>query len=123
MDKIRVMIVDDHDVVRRSLGVLIQAFDTLELVGEAADGNEALALVPQLRPDVILMDIVMPGMDGLTATRVLRQKHPQVKVLALTSFAKDETVASLLEAGAVGCLPKNTSVDELVAGVRAAFTS
>lgn len=113
MKPIRVMIVDDHDVVRRGLKIFFQAFDDLQLVAEAADGNEALQLCDELEPDVVLMDLVMPQMDGITATRLIRQSHPTTQVIALTSFQDDESVQAMMRAGAVGYLLKNASIDEL----------
>ena len=84
--RIRVLLVDDHAVVRSGLGAFLLAFDDLELVGEASGGEEAVRLCPQVRPDVVLMDLVMPGMDGAAATRVIRQRCPHIQVIALTSF-------------------------------------
>src|SRR6476620_863466 len=83
---IRVLIVDDHAVVRSGLAAFLQVFDDLELVGEAANGQQALRLCEQVQPDVVLMDQVMPGMDGATATRAIRQQYPHIQVIALTSF-------------------------------------
>ncbi|MBL8154357.1 MAG: response regulator transcription factor [Anaerolineae bacterium] len=107
------MIVDDHDVVRRGLKIFFQAFDDLQLVAEAADGSEAIQLCDELQPDVVLMDLVMPQMDGITATRLIRQSHPATQVIALTSFQDDESVQAMMRAGAVGYLLKNASIDEL----------
>jgi len=97
---IRVMLVDDHAVVRSGLAAFLLAYDDLELVGEAASGEEAVRLSQQLRPDVVLMDLVMPGMDGATATRAIRERCPQIQVIALTSFKEKELVQGALEAGA-----------------------
>jgi len=119
-DRIRVLIVDDHAMLRRGLATFLLSFDDLELVGEAANGAEALHLCGQVQPDVVLMDLVMPNMDGATATRVIRQHHPQVQVIALTSFREEELVRGALEAGAIGYLLKNVSADELAEAVRAA---
>ena len=101
---IRVMIVDDHPVVRDGLKTMLLAFDDLELVGEAADGSQALAQCGRTQPDVILMDMVMPGMDGIAATRAILKDSPQTKILMLTSFVEDKVVQNALEAGAVGYL-------------------
>lgn len=118
---IRVMLVDDHAVVRSGLGAFLMAFDDLELVGEAGGGTEAVAKCLHLRPDVVLMDLVMPVMDGATATKAIRQQCPQIKVIALTSFKEDELVQGALAAGAIGYLLKNVTADELAAAIRAAF--
>ena len=117
---IRVMLVDDHAVVRSGLGAFLMAFDDLELVGEAGSGPEALTKCAQLRPDVVLMDLVMPGMDGATATKAIRQTCPQIQVIALTSFKEDGLVQSALTAGAIGYLLKNVTADELAAAIRSA---
>jgi NarL family two-component system response regulator LiaR len=117
---IRVMLVDDHAVVRSGLGAFLLVFDDLELVGEAGDGEEAVRLCDQLGPDVVLMDLVMPGMDGATATRLIRERCPQVQVIALTSFKEQELVQEVLEAGAIGYLLKNVSAEELADAIRAA---
>jgi len=117
---IRVMLVDDHAVVRSGLGAFLMAFDDLELVGEAGGGEEAVRLCAQVKPDVVLMDLVMPGMDGPTATRAIRERSPGIQVIALTSFKEKELVQRALEAGAIGYLLKNISADELVEAIRAA---
>ena len=118
---IRVLIVDDHTVVRSGLAAFLQIFDDLELVGEASSGQHALRLCEQVQPDVVLMDLVMPGMDGTSATRAIRQQYPRVKVIALTSFHEPELVQSVLQAGAIGYLLKNVTADELANAVRAAY--
>jgi two-component system, NarL family, response regulator LiaR len=110
---IRVMIVDDHDVVRRGLNIFFQAFDELELVGEAVNGAEAVQLCGELHPDVVLMDLIMPEMDGITATGIIRSTYPNIQVIALTSFQDDESLQSMMAAGAAGYLLKNASIDEL----------
>lgn len=117
---IRVMIVDDHDMVRSGLGVFLEAFDDLELVGEAADGREAIRLCAEVQPHVVLMDLVMPEMDGVAATRAIRQADPNVQIIALTSFNDQGLVQGALQAGAVGYLLKNASIEELAAAIRAA---
>ena len=117
---IRVMLVDDHAVVRSGLAAFLLAYDNLELVGEAASGEEAVRLSQQLRPDVVLMDLVMPGMDGGTATRAIRERCPQIQVIALTSFKERELVQGALEAGAIGYLLKNVTADELADAIRKA---
>lgn len=115
------MLVDDHDVVRSGLSAFLAAFDDLEMVGEARDGEEAIQLCQSIQPDVILMDMVMPKLDGASATRAIRQKFPHIQVIALTSFKEDELVHGALEAGAIGYLLKNVSVDELGNAIRAAY--
>ena len=117
---IRVMLVDDHAVVRSGLGAFLLAFDDLELVGEAGGGEEAVRLCEQFRPDVVLMDLVMPGMDGAAATRAIRERCPQIQVIALTSFKEQELVQGALEAGAIGYLLKNVTADELADAIRKA---
>lgn len=117
---IRVMLVDDHAVVRSGLGAFLYVFDDLELVAEAKDGKEALALCETVQPDVILMDLVMPVMDGAAATKAIREKWPHIQVVALTSFKEDELVQGALQAGAIGYLLKNISADELANAIRAA---
>lgn len=117
---IRVIIVDDHDVVRRGLNIFFQAYDDLELVGEAVNGAEAVKLVNELSPDVVLMDLIMPEMDGITATGIIRREHPQTQVIALTSFQDDESMQSMMDAGACGYLLKNASIDELAEAIIAA---
>jgi NarL family two-component system response regulator LiaR len=117
---IRVMLVDDHAVVRSGLAAFLLAFDDLELVGEAGDGEEAARLCGQVNPDVVLMDLVMPGLDGAEATRAIRQQYPQVQVIALTSFKEEDLVQRALQAGAISYLLKNVSADELAEAIRAA---
>ena len=117
---IRVMIVDDHAVVRSGLAAFLLAFDDLELVGEAGGGEQALRLCDNAIPDVVLMDLVMPGMDGAATTKALREKHPQVQVIALTSFKEQELVQAAMQAGAIGYLLKNVGADELADAIRAA---
>ena len=119
---IRVMIVDDHDMVRKGLATFLRIKADLELVGEASNGREALQVCEQARPDVILMDLLMPEMDGPTATRAIRKCWPQVQVIALTSFQEKELVQEALQAGAISYLLKNVSVDELATAIRAAYT-
>jgi NarL family two-component system response regulator LiaR len=119
--RIRVMIVDDHDMVRRGLATFLRVKADLELVGEASNGLEALEVCEQARPDVILMDLVMPQMDGPTATRAIRERFPEIQVVALTSFQEKELVQEALQAGAISYLLKNVTVDELAGAIRAAY--
>jgi two-component system, NarL family, response regulator LiaR len=115
---IKIMIVDDHAMVRSGLRMFLMAFDDLELVGEAANGNEAVKLAENVRPDVILMDLIMPGMDGLHATYELHKNFPEIKVIALTSFSDSQLIFDAIEAGVSGCLFKNTSANELANAIR-----
>jgi NarL family two-component system response regulator LiaR len=114
------MTVDDHEILRGGIRFLLLAFDDIELVGEAQSGEEALRLCAQVKPDVVLMDMMMPGMDGVETTRALREQYPQVKVLALTSFHGGDLVHGAMQAGAVGYLLKGVSMDELAEAIRAA---
>ena len=118
---IRVLLVDDHAVVRSGLGAFLLAFDDLDLVGEASSGEEAVRICDRSRPDVVIMDLVMPGMDGAQATRAIRERCPTIQVIALTSFKEQELVQRVLEAGAIGYLLKNVSSDELASAIRAAI--
>jgi NarL family two-component system response regulator LiaR len=117
---IRVLLVDDHAVVRSGLSAFLLAFDDLELVGEAGSGEEAVRLCERLHPDVVLMDLVMPGMDGAAATKRIREHHPDVQVIALTSFKEEDLVQGAMRAGAIGYLLKNISADELADAIRKA---
>lgn len=117
---IRVMIVDDHAVVRSGLSAFLMVYDDLEFVGETASGEEAVRLCRSMNPDVVLMDLVMPGMDGAEATQAIRENCPDIQVIALTSFKEDELVQRTLKAGAIGYLLKNVSANELVNAIRAA---
>ena len=119
---IRVMLVDDHAMVRRGLATFLMVFDDLKLVGEAENGAAAINLCAQVLPDVILMDMVMPEMDGAQATHAIRQQFPQVQVLALTSFKEGDQIKNALEAGAIGYLLKNVSADELARAIRSAHS-
>lgn len=117
---IRVMLVDDHTMVRRGLATFLMVFDDFKLVGEAGDGTDAIRLCSEAKPDVVLMDIIMPDMDGVSATRAIRQQFPQVQVIALTSFKESDLIKNVLEAGAIGYLLKDVSADELARAIRAA---
>ncbi len=120
-NQIRVMLVDDHDMVRRGLATFLKVNPDLELVGEARDGAEALAVCNRVKPDVILMDLVMPEMGGAEATRAILQNWPDVKIIALTSFQEKDLIHEALQAGATGYLLKNVTVEELAAAVRSAY--
>ncbi len=117
---IRVMIVDDHDMLREGLAAFLQVFPDLQLVAEASTGEEALALCQNLHPDVVLMDLVMPGMDGVTATRKVLAACPESRVVVLTSFGEEELVKEALTAGAISYLLKNVSAQELADAIRGA---
>ncbi len=122
---IRVFVVDDHTVVRRGLRAYLEVVDDLEVVGEAADGQDALDRIAVLvaagrPPDVVLMDLLMPGMDGVTATAAITQRHPEMDVVAMTSFTQADKVHGALQAGAAGYLLKDAEADEVAAAIRAA---
>ena len=118
--RIKVMLVDDHAVVRSGLSAFLSVVPDLELVGEAENGDEAVRRCGLLQPDVILMDLMMPGTDGVTATRLIHEKYPVVHVIALTSFPEDDLVQKALQAGATSYLMKNVSARELAEAIRAA---
>jgi two-component system, NarL family, response regulator LiaR len=118
--RIRVMLVDDHTMVRRGLATFLKVFDDLELAGEADSGQAAVQLCAQLQPDVVLMDMVMPDMDGAATTRLIRKQSPSIQVLALTSFKEGSLVQSALQAGAIGYLLKDVTADDLAQAIRAA---
>ncbi len=118
--RIRVVIVDDHALVRSGLAAFLQVYEDLELVGEAASGDEAVRVCAALQPDVVLMDLVMPGTDGPAATRAIRERCPSARVIALTSFPEEDLVPRALRAGATSYLLKNVGADELAAAIRAA---
>jgi DNA-binding NarL/FixJ family response regulator len=119
-DPIRVLIVDDHGVVRRGLRGFLELLDEIDIVGEAENGAEAVAAVSRLLPDVVLMDLQMPQMDGIEATAAIRREHPEVAVVALTSFIEEHKVAAALEAGASGYLLKDAEADEVAGAIRRA---
>ncbi len=117
---IRVLIVDDHAVVRQGLKMFLSLDSELEVVGEAVDGRQGVALAQQLRPDVVLMDLLMPVMDGVTAISILRREVPEAEVVALTSVLEDNAVIGAIRAGAIGYLLKDTESDELIRAIKAA---
>ena len=117
---IRVMVVDDHAMLRRGLRFFLKGFDDLELVGEAASGKEAMDLCAQTEPEVILMDMMMPDMDGAEATRLIRECYPSAQVIALTSFQEEDLIERALQAGAIGYLLKNVPAEELAQAIREA---
>jgi two-component system, NarL family, response regulator LiaR len=118
--RIRVLIVDDHAMVRKGLAAFLKAFPDLELIGEAASGEEAVTLCPEILPDVVLMDLMMPGMGGIKATAEIRKQCPTVQVIALTSSKEHEMVQDVLRAGAIGYLMKDISAEELANAIRSA---
>jgi two-component system, NarL family, response regulator LiaR len=118
--KIRVLIADDHAVVRQGLRMFLSLDPDLELVGEAANGQEALVLARRLKPDVVLMDLIMPEMDGIEATEIIRRELPDVEVIALTSVLEDGSVIGAVRAGAIGYLLKDTNAEDLCRAIKAA---
>lgn len=122
MAKIRVLVVDDHTIVREGIRALLARRKDIEIVGEAADGQQALAQVAATDPDVVLMDIAMPGMDGLAATEKIRQCAPRTRILVLTQYENKEYILPLLRAGASGYLVKLTRAAELLRAIRAVYT-
>jgi NarL family two-component system response regulator LiaR len=119
---IRVMLVDDHNVVRSGLATFLRAYDDLALVGEARNGQEAVSLCRKETPDVILMDLMMPEMDGIAATRAILADYPQVKIIAMTSFEEESLVQGVLAAGAISYLLKNVTAGELAKAIRDAVS-
>lgn len=119
-EAIRVMIVDDHLMVRDGLKVFLSTYDDLEVVAEADDGGQAVQLIPQVQPDVVLMDVLMPKMDGPTATALIRASYPDIQVIALTSFVEEDLVQQALQSGAIGYLLKDVRADKLADAIRAA---
>jgi DNA-binding NarL/FixJ family response regulator len=117
---IRVLLVDDHAVVRTGLKAFFDLLDDIEIVGEATDGSEGVAMARRLRPDVVLMDLLMPNMDGITAIGRIKAEMPETEIVTMTSFIEEEKVTSALEAGASGYVLKDAEADEVAAAVRAA---
>jgi len=118
LKRIRILIVDDHTVVREGLNALFSAEPEMEVVGMASNGREAVELARELNPDVILLDLVMPEMDGVQATRKIKENNPQARILVLTSFAEEHQVYSAIKAGAIGYLMKDTSSDQLIQAIQ-----
>ena len=117
---IRVMIVDDHTVVRSGLGAVLASSEGMELVGEAENGEEAIRFCERLQPDVVLMDLLMPKMDGVTAAKIIHESWPEIRIIALTSYKEKEYVEGVLKAGATSYLLKNVSADELISAINRA---
>jgi NarL family two-component system response regulator LiaR len=118
---IRLVIVDDHDMLRGGLALFIRTCPDLQLVGEASTGEEAFEIFMRLQPDIVLMDLMMPGMDGITAIRLLRERLPSIRTIALSSFADEHLVPAALSAGAISYLLKNASVNVLANAIRDAY--
>jgi two-component system, NarL family, response regulator LiaR len=118
--KVRLLITDDHDVVRKGLRFYLRRDPEIEIIGEAADGEEAVALARELTPDVVLMDLLMPRMDGITATELIRAELPEVEVVALTSVLEDAAVTGAVKAGAIGYILKDTKAEELSRAIKGA---
>lgn len=119
--RIRIVIADDHVMVRGGLSMFLQSVDDFELVGQAADGAQAVQLCEENQPDVVLMDLMMPNMNGVEAMKVILKTHPETRIIALTSFKEDELVYAALQAGAAGYLLKDINYDELARTIRNAY--
>ena len=117
---IRVLLVDDHAMVRRGMRDFLSLHDDIEVVGEAADGSDAVERADELQPDIVVMDLMMPNLDGIEATARIKAAHPDLEVIALTSFIEEARVVAAIEAGASGFLLKDAEADELAAAIRAA---
>jgi DNA-binding NarL/FixJ family response regulator len=120
-EKVKILIVDDHAVVRQGLTTFLELQDEIEVIGEACNGKEAIQKVIELEPDVVLMDLVMPVMDGLTAIKQIKQMRPAIEIIALTSFADDEKVFTAIRNGATGYLLKDVKPDDLIKAVLASY--
>ena len=121
MEKIKVLIVDDHAIMRDGIRALLSIHNDIEAIGEASEGKEAIEKVRELVPDVVIMDIAMPGMDGMEATRRIVKEKPRVKVLVLTQHDNKEYVLSAIKSGATGYVPKRALGSELISGIRAVY--
>jgi NarL family two-component system response regulator LiaR len=119
--KIKVLLVDDHAVLRSGMRYILDVIDTIEVIGEASNGVEALEKISRERPDIVLMDILMPVMDGIEATRQITQKYPEIQVVILSSFEEKHQVSSALKAGAISYLTKNITPEDLEQSIRNAF--
>ena len=118
--KIRIILVDDHSQVHRAFSAIIEIFDDLELVAQGSTGEEAIQLCIEFNPDVVLMDVIMPGIGGVRATKLILENNPKIQVLALSSFQDASSVLSMIEAGAIGYVLKDSSIDDLANTIRAA---
>lgn len=121
MNKIRVLVADDHTIVREGVRILLEAQPDIDVVGEAADGQEALARVRELQPDIVLIDIAMPNLNGMEATRAIKRDYPQVQIIALTMYESDEYFFQVLNAGASGYILKKAASADLLAAIRAVY--
>jgi len=121
VDKIRILVVDDHAIMREGIRALFEPHDDIEIVGEASEGKEAIEKAQQVSPDIIIMDIAMPGMDGLEATRRILKKNQKVKVLVLTQHDNREYILSAIKAGVAGYVPKKALASDLVSAIRAVY--
>src|SRR5260221_10055074 len=119
-EPIKILLVDDHDMVRRGLAVFLEAFPDMVLVGEAAHGVDAIEMCDQSTPDVVLMDVLMPQMDGIEATRRIRAKYPHVQVLMLSSSKDEDLIKAGIQAGAIGYVLKNISAEDMAEAIRSA---
>jgi len=117
-EKIKILLVDDHEMVRSGIKVFLETIEDFALIGEASDGEQAVDFCNQTQPDVILMDLVLPEMDGVQATKLIRDKFPQIQVIVLTSLNDESFVSKALQAGAIGYLLKNVSIDDLAQAIR-----
>ncbi|MFO8101296.1 MAG: response regulator transcription factor [Dehalococcoidia bacterium] len=121
MPKIKVLVVDDHSIVRQGIHALLSMDEDIEVVGEAINGREAIEETANLSPDVVVMDIAMPQMDGLEATRRIHKQHPNVKVVILTQHDNQEYILSSIKAGAAGCIPKHALATDLIAAIHTVY--
>jgi DNA-binding NarL/FixJ family response regulator len=121
MNMIKVVVVDDHTILRQGIKALLDNQEGIEVVGEAKDGREALKIIEETLPDVILMDIAMPGLNGLEATRRIKKKFPKTKVLVLTMYTNEEYIFQILNAGANGYLVKETAFQDLISAIKAVY--
>jgi DNA-binding NarL/FixJ family response regulator len=117
MDPVKVLLADDHRMLREGLRAMLDQSGQVQVVGEAQDGNQAVAMTEQLQPDVVVMDIAMPNLNGIEATRVIRQKHPNIKILILTMYETEEYVSEVLKAGATGYVTKEAAGEELLQAI------
>jgi len=120
-EKIGIILIDDHRRVHQAMSEMISYFDDIEILAQGNNGLDAIALCDQYQPDLVLMDVVMPEMDGVEATRRIKTKHPDIKILALSSFKDNDTTRAMLESGAIGFILKNSSVDDLENTIRTAY--
>lgn len=120
-ESIRVLVVDDHDMVRKGLGVLLESFPDLQPVGQAEDGEGAIRMCHEAQPDVVLLDLVMPGMSGAEVITTILQDNPKIRVIVLTNYKDEQLVHGALNAGAISYILKNVSIDELAAAIRSAY--